>query len=145
MLWGSLDVWKPRLVFWTGALAIGIVSVAFAWLADWTQKIFAAGLALGHWTYLLPLALTPAGFALSAWLAMRFFPNSGGSGIPQAIAARHLRNDEERSRLLSLRVAFGKIALTSTILLVFEHGCSEDRVLAPSGGRLFVSRGSRRR
>jgi H+/Cl- antiporter ClcA len=112
-----LDVWKPRLVFWAGALAIGIVSVAFAWLADWTQKIFAAGLALGHWTYLLPLALTPAGFALSAWLAMRFFPNSGGSGIPQAIAARHLRNDEERSRLLSLRVAFGKIALTLLGLL----------------------------
>jgi H+/Cl- antiporter ClcA len=117
VLWGSFDVWKPRIVFWAGALAIGVVSVGFAWLADRAQKAFAAGLVLGHWTFFLPLVLTPSGFALSSWLAMRFFPNSGGSGIPQAIAARHLLNDEERSRLLSLKVAFGKIALTLLGLL----------------------------
>jgi H+/Cl- antiporter ClcA len=117
VLWGSFDVWKPRLVFWTGALAIGIVSVGFAWLADRARKTFAMGLVFAHSASFLPLVLTPSGFALSAWLAMRFFPNSGGSGIPQAIAARHLLDDEERSQLLSLRVAFGKIALTLLGLL----------------------------
>ncbi|MDP1092353.1 chloride channel protein, partial [Klebsiella pneumoniae] len=42
----------------------------------------------------------------------RFFPGSQGSGIPQAIAARHLRDDEERGRFLSLRMVWGKIVLT---------------------------------
>ena len=56
--------------------------------------------------------LTPLGFILCAWLAFAFFPGSQGSGIPQAIAARHLRDDEDRSRMLSLRIAVGKIALT---------------------------------
>ncbi|TIX02847.1 MAG: chloride channel protein, partial [Mesorhizobium sp.] len=40
------------------------------------------------------------------------FPGSQGSGIPQAIAARHLRDEEDRSRILSLRLEAGKIALT---------------------------------
>ena len=38
----------------------------------------------------MALILTPGGFVLSAWLARRFFPGSQGSGIPQAIAARHM-------------------------------------------------------
>ena len=93
-------------------MAIGVVSVAFAWMADLAQEAFAAMTAAGPWGFLLPLILTPAGFLLSAWLAATQFPNSQGSGIPQAIAARHLREEEDRTRLLSLRVAFGKIVLT---------------------------------
>jgi H+/Cl- antiporter ClcA len=117
VLWGSFDLWKPRLVFWTGALAIGVMSVAFAKAADLAQQSFAGITTSGRWTYLLPLILSPAGFALSAWLAITVFPNSQGSGIPQAIAAGHLHDDEERSRLLSLRLAFGKILLTILGLL----------------------------
>ncbi|MGO4568122.1 chloride channel protein [Rhizobium sp. 2YAF20] len=109
---GSFDVWKPRLVFWIGAIAIGVTSVAFAKVADLAQQSFAVITTSSSWTYLLPLVLTPLGFVLSAWLAITVFPNSQGSGIPQAIAARHLHDDEERSRLLSLRLAFGKIVLT---------------------------------
>jgi H+/Cl- antiporter ClcA len=66
---------------------------------------------------LLPIFLTPLGFVLSAWLCMTLFPNAQGSGIPQAIAARHLHDDADRSRLLSLRLAVGKIALTVVGLL----------------------------
>ncbi|MGO6949571.1 chloride channel protein [Rhizobium johnstonii] len=109
---GSLKLWKPRLVFWTGALAIGVTSVAFAWIADMAQRAFAGITTSGSWTYLLPLVLTPLGFILSAWLAITLFPNSQGSGIPQAIAARHLHDEADRSALLSLRIAFGKIVLT---------------------------------
>src|SRR5882762_4228004 len=112
VFWGSFDLWKPRLVFWIGALAIGVASVAFAKVADLAQQYFAGITTSGRWSFLLPLILTPFGFALSAWLAITVFPNSQGSGIPQAIAARHLHDDEERSRLLSLRLAFGKIVLT---------------------------------
>ncbi len=112
VIWGSFSLWRPRLVFWCGALAIGLVSVGFARLADLAQKGFAGLTASGQWAFLLPLALCPLGFMASAFLAARLFPNSQGSGIPQAIAARHLREAEDRSRLLSLRIAAGKIALT---------------------------------
>lgn len=103
--------WRPRLVFWAGALAIGILSAVFAWLADEAQVLFAE-LTGGDRARFLPLLLSPAGFVLCAWLASRYFPGSEGSGIPQAIAARHLRNDDERTSLLSLRMVIGKIVLT---------------------------------
>ncbi|MBY5713322.1 chloride channel protein [Rhizobium leguminosarum] len=112
VLWGSFSLWRPRLVFWCGALAIGAISVGFAKLADLAQKGFGSLTSSGEWAFLLPLALSPLGFMLSAYLAATLFPNSSGSGIPQAIAARHLRDDEDRTRLLSLKIAFGKIVLT---------------------------------
>lgn len=112
VLWGSFSLWRRRLVFWCGALAIGVTSVGFAKLADLAQHGFTRMTTAGEWTFLLPLLITPAGFAISAYLAMRYFPNAQGSGIPQAIAARHLKDEEDRGRLLSLRIAFGKILLT---------------------------------
>ncbi|TBY13073.1 chloride channel protein [Rhizobium laguerreae] len=112
VLWGSFSLWRPRLVFWCGALAIGAISVGFAKLADLAQKGFGSLTSSGEWAFLLPLALSPLGFMLSAYLAATLFPNSGGSGIPQAIAARHLKDDEDRTGLLSLKIAFGKIVLT---------------------------------
>lgn len=112
VLWGSFSLWRPRLIFWFGAFAIGIISVGFARLADLAQRGFAGVIASGQWSFLLPLLITPLGFMLSAYLAATFFPNAQGSGIPQAIAARHLRDPEDRARLLSLRLVFGKILLT---------------------------------
>ncbi|UEQ85949.1 chloride channel protein [Rhizobium sp. AB2/73] len=109
---GSINLWRPRLVFWTGALAIGVISVGFAKLADLAQRAFAGLMSSGQWGWLLPLALTPLGFMLSAYLAATLFPSSQGSGIPQAIAARHLHHDDDRTKLLSLKVALGKIVLT---------------------------------
>ena len=117
VLWGSLALWRPRLIFWFGACAIGIISVGFARLADLAQRAFAGITASGEWGFLLPLVVTPLGFMLSAYLAARYFPNAQGSGIPQAIAARHLRDPEDRTRLLSLRLVFGKIVLTVLGLL----------------------------
>nr|WP_154142025.1 MULTISPECIES: chloride channel protein [unclassified Brucella] len=111
-MWMSPRVWKPRLVFWCGALAIGIISVGFAEAADIAQDWFhslTSGSPLRAW---LPLLITPLGFMFCSWVALVWFPNSGGSGIPQAIAARHLNDHEDRSLLLSIRVATGKIVLT---------------------------------
>ena len=100
--------WRMRLVFWGGALAVGVVSVAFAALATQATHLF-RGILVHPWYALI---LTPFGFVLSAWVADRFFPGAQGSGIPQAIAARHMKDPEARSRLLSLRLTFGKILLT---------------------------------
>lgn len=117
-IWGSRRVWQPRLVFWIGAVVVGIVSVLFAKLADIAQSGFLAILGDGGgWRGLLPLLITPLGFMFCAWVAHVHFPNSHGSGIPQAIAARHLREQEDRNRLLSLKMVVGKIGLTLVGLL----------------------------
>ena len=117
-MWGSRRVWQPRLVFWAGAIAIGLISVLFAVLADKAQGLFhmitgnegrlAQFPAAGHHA---------AGFVALRMAGPRFFPGSQGSGIPQAIAARHLRDDEIAAALLSLRIGVGKIALTLVGLL----------------------------
>ncbi|MFE0752588.1 chloride channel protein [Inquilinus sp. NPDC058860] len=104
-------------MFWVGALAIGVISAGFAKMADEAQALFGAAVAGNSWWRFLPLVLTPAGFTLCAFIAFRFFPGSQGSGIPQAIAARHLRDDEDRGRILSLRLVVGKILLTIAGLL----------------------------
>jgi hypothetical protein len=53
--------------------------------------------------------LTPATFVLSTWLALRSFPGSQGSGIPQAIAARRARN--RRDALLSILAGIASVGL----------------------------------
>ncbi len=108
--------WRSRLVFWLGALAIGVISAAFARSADFAQKVFEAVVGGTGWHHFVPLVITPAGFVLCAWLADRYFPGSQGSGIPQVIAARHLREDEDRGGYLTMRTVFGKILLTLVAL-----------------------------
>jgi H+/Cl- antiporter ClcA len=73
-------------------------------------------LLLGH-SRLLPLVVTPLGFAGCVFLANRWFRGSQGSGIPQVIAAHRLADPALRGRLVALRAAVGKIALTSLGLL----------------------------
>lgn len=106
--------WQKRLLFIAGGLVVGLIAVGFAMLADAAQDAFRQILAKSRF---LSLALTPIGLAVSVFLAGRYFPNSGGSGIPQAIAARALTDQEVRGRLVSLRVAVGKVALTALGLL----------------------------
>lgn len=105
----SRRLWVRRLVFWGGAVVIGLVGVGFALASDWTRELFDFARSFGWW---VPLLLTPAGFVLSAHIARTFFPGSQGSGIQQTIAAMEVTGDERRSALLSVRIAIGKIVLT---------------------------------
>lgn len=97
-----------RLVLWGGAIAVGILGVGFAWAANRALDVFHA-LLVTPW---LALLLTPASFVLCAWLTRVVFPGAQGSGIPQAIAARRLSDENLRTRLLSLKLTAGKILLT---------------------------------
>lgn len=101
--------WQRRAIFLLGGIAVGAAAVALAELADLAQLAFSA--LVSNFRY-ASLVLTPAGFALSVFLTNRFFQNVQGSGIPQAIAARHLTDQAARESLVSLRVAAGKILLT---------------------------------
>jgi H+/Cl- antiporter ClcA len=50
--------------------------------------------------------------SFTAWLTSRFFPGSERSGIPQVKTALGIAdNSKETSKLISLRIAFGKMFL----------------------------------
>ncbi|HEY1503302.1 MAG TPA: chloride channel protein [Stellaceae bacterium] len=106
--------WQRRAIFLLGGIAVGAAAVALALLADQAQHLFALVL---DWRRATAFAVTPAGFMLAVFLTNRYFPNSQGSGIPQAIAARQLVGQAARGRLVSLRIAAGKILLTLLGLL----------------------------
>jgi H+/Cl- antiporter ClcA len=106
--------WRRRAVFLVGGITVGTAAVGLALGADWVQAEF--NLLVTKWRY-ASLLVTQLGLALSAFLTKRYFPNSQGSGIPQAIAARKLTDQEARGRLVSIRIAVGKTLLTLLGLL----------------------------
>jgi H+/Cl- antiporter ClcA len=106
--------WRRRILFWTGAIIVGLAAVFFAKAADYAFELFRGIAAHGWW---VPLLITPATFALLCWLTQGAMKATRGSGIPQAIAALKVEDEGFRSRLLSLRVAGGKMALTLAALL----------------------------
>jgi H+/Cl- antiporter ClcA len=110
--------WRMRFVFWGGAIAVGLVSVAFAWAANRATDFFHHVL-VNPW---LAFLITPSLFMASAWLTRRYFNGAQGSGIPQAIAARRARH--RRDVLLSPRLTLAKIGLT---LLGLAGGASIGR------------------
>nr|WP_317663826.1 chloride channel protein [Pseudomonas sp. KU43P] len=96
-------------------MLVGLVALAFAWLADAAFALFKRLLDYSPWS---PVLITPIGFALLAYLAQRWFENAKGSGIPQVIAALEMPSRRLRARLLSLPVAAARMSLTLGALLV---------------------------
>src|SRR5262249_55555087 len=129
--------------FIVGGAAVGLAAVGLAYLADFAQsesrRLFAA------WP-LAALVITPLGFGISVYVTRRFFPNSQGSGIPQAIAARVLRTPAQRHRLVSLRIALGKILMTIIGLLVGASTGREGPTVQVGASIMFaIGRASGRR
>ena len=112
--WLSFRHWKRRLLFWTGAICVGIAAVFFAKGSEQANLLFHRLIAFSPY---LPLLVAPAGLALVAYITRRFFPGSQGSGIPQTIAALQMEDSNDRQSVLSLRIALGKIPLTLVGLL----------------------------
>jgi H+/Cl- antiporter ClcA len=128
--------WERRAIFLLGGVAIGTAAVALTLLADQVQLAFQAVVA--RWRY-ASFAITPLGFALSVYLTQRFFPNSQGSGIPQAIAARHLADQAARGRLVSIRIAIGKILLTLLGLLCGASAGREGPTVQVGASLMFAA------
>jgi len=105
----SIQAWKIRGVFFGGALLVGLIAAIFAILSDYANHWFHQQQSQTPW---LPFIITPAGLVIIIWLTRKVFPGSQGSGIPQAIATIEMNHHEDRSRLLNLKVAFGKVILT---------------------------------
>lgn len=117
----AFEEWRRRVVFWGGAIATGAVAVLFAKASDiaigWFTQL------RGHWHW-WPLLAAPIGLAVCAWLTQRVFVGAEGSGIPQLIAALALPTEQARGRLLSMKIAIGKILLT---LIALGSGASIGR------------------
>jgi len=105
----SYIAWKQRLVFWLGAIAVGLVIVAMTLLSEWAAQTY-LGLSLQYpWFHFV---IPPLGLGFTAWITFRFFPGSERSGIPQVKTALAISCTEaERSKLISLRIALGKMLL----------------------------------
>ncbi|MBU1426811.1 MAG: chloride channel protein [Gammaproteobacteria bacterium] len=102
--------WKRRLVFWIGAISVGVVAILFAVACEEANILFHRILTISPY---LPLLLTPLGMAMIVIATRKYFPGSQGSGIPQVIAALEPSETQEvREQVLSLRVTVGKIILT---------------------------------
>jgi chloride channel protein, CIC family len=111
----SVTAWKQRLVFWCGAIFIGLLIVSMTRLSEWAAAFFRSNHDQFPW---FSLIVSPIGLTLTAWITFRFFPGSERSGIPQVKAALEITGDlTERFKLLSLRIAFGKIILSIMGLL----------------------------
>lgn len=104
----SGPIWNRRLWFLGGAVLVGVCSIGFALCASWANRLFHE---LLQWNRFAPILVTPTVFAAIAWITQRYFPGAQGSGIPQTIAALSA-STALRRRLLSLKIAFGKVVLT---------------------------------
>ena len=107
---GLILDWKRRLVFWSGAVTVGLAAIVFAVVSEWANGVFHKMLAISPY---LPLLVTPAGLALIVYITRKYFPGAQGSGIPQVIASLDPKESSKvREQVLSLRVTVGKILLT---------------------------------
>jgi H+/Cl- antiporter ClcA len=105
----SPDAWKIRILFWTGAVIVGLVATGFAISSERANDWFHALLEVSPYA---PFLVCPLGLVLVSWLTRKFFHGTEGSGIPQSIAALQMQEHVSRTALLSLRIAIGKILLT---------------------------------
>ncbi|MCL2590375.1 MAG: chloride channel protein [Betaproteobacteria bacterium] len=101
--------WRKHLLLMSAALIAATLCILFAKGADHAIEIHRKLIEGYAW---VSLAIAPAGFAAMAWLSMRLFPGTEGSGIPQAIAASLSDEPGTRKQFLSLRLAISKIFLT---------------------------------
>jgi H+/Cl- antiporter ClcA len=104
----SVHHWRARFVLWTAAVAVGVVAVAFARLADLAQLGLRRLLVISPWW---PWLLAPLGFCGIAWLTRRYFRGAEGSGIPQSIFALKPDSGEKGLLLLRPHIVVGRMIL----------------------------------
>jgi H+/Cl- antiporter ClcA len=117
----SPTAWRRHLVWSCAALLSGAGALLFAYADDYGEVVIARAHLASPW---LPFAMVTLGMVALCRLRDRVFPGTEGTGIPQAIAALKMPDEAARARVLSPRVAVGKM-----LLLVLALG------LGPTIGR----------
>lgn len=99
---------RRQTVWLVAALLSGSGALLFNYADDYGAALVERAHALTPW---LPFAMVSLGMVFLCQVRDRFFPGTEGTGIPQAIAALKIGECPARARVLSPRVAFGKILL----------------------------------
>ena len=102
------QAWRMRLVFWGGAILVGLVAAVFALMADQADHFFRNIVTFNKY---LPLIITPLGFAATVYLTRTLFSGAEGSGIPQTLIALADSGSSLSNRLLSMRMVVGKVSM----------------------------------
>lgn len=112
-----LGLWRT-ILFVVGAMVVSVMAVLFGRGVVLAGQVF-------HWMTgphpWLVFILCPLGLVSIDFLTRKVFPGAQGSGIPQAIAATHMKDRRMIDAVLSLRIMVGKIVLT---LFGFACGAS---------------------
>ncbi|XSG85491.1 MAG: chloride channel protein [Methylohalobius sp. ZOD2] len=111
----SAGAMKQRIVFWSGTILVGLCISALSLLSEQTAAEFRQFVHHWPWTVFL---VCPLGMAAIVGVMEYWFPGSERSGVPQVKAALSIQDDLTlRGRLVSLRIAAGKVILTNLSLL----------------------------
>lgn len=110
------STWKALAAALVGAVLAGSGALAFGFLDARSSNVSDFVWSSAPWAVFI---IMPLGLALILWLRDRVFPGTEGTGIPQTIAALQSGPGALRDRLLSPRVAVGKILLTGLGLFSF--------------------------
>ncbi len=110
----SSAILKQRLAFWTGAISVGLVISILTLLSETAAAELRQFLHHGPW---LAFIICPLGMAIVVWLTDACFPGAEQSGVPQVKAALAVHDPALRGRLISLRIAVGKVILTNLSLM----------------------------
>lgn len=100
--------WRTRMVFWGGAILVGLVAAIFALMAEQADHFFRHVIAYNEY---LPLLITPTGFVLTVFITRKIFSGAEGSGIPQTLIALADTDSSLSNRLLSMRMVVGKVTM----------------------------------
>ncbi len=111
----SPQAWWRQLVWLIAAAAAGGAALYFIYAERWANELARAAALRSHY---LPAVVVAVGLIVICRLRDRVFPGTDGTGIPQAIAALQMGDTPERGRLLSLRIAFGKVVLLTLGLCI---------------------------
>ncbi len=96
---------KEWLHFAVLSVAIGVFAVFFAKSCEIAFSVFMyMFLHVQYWI----LVIIPLGFFIITYLIKNYFPEAGGSGIPQALALNHTKNIDKISQFFVPKVIFGK-------------------------------------
>ncbi len=96
-------------MFVIAALVVGLIAAVFSIGITWATNAFTRMDRARPW---LPFLVCPAGLGAIVFVTRNVFPGAQGSGIPQAMAGLRMPNPRQVDRLLSWRIAIGKLSLT---------------------------------
>ncbi|WP_309398943.1 chloride channel protein [Cerasicoccus maritimus] len=110
------EAWWGYLVVVIGGLAAGAGAMYFCGV-----ELFCGGV-IRDWNNKEPwlaFLVMPSFLILIIYLRDHFFCGTDGTGIPQTIAALKLKEGPARDAVLSMRIALGKLILTTLALLAY--------------------------